>query len=546
MSKKHLYILFYWLICALVLPNIGLSVTEDMSLWSRVANILLPLGVIGFAATLSGKLGRTIWLFAPLLLSAAFQTVLLALYGNGVISVDTLLNVLTTNGPEVRELLGNMLPMLIAVVILYCTPLVSGCRMIRLKIALPRPFRAGNRRAFAVIGLCGMLSLAVGCTTGRSHSVVKELYPVNVGYNIYLACDRTIKTARQHITSAPYHYSPRNLHADGHREVYVLVIGETSRASSWEIMGYGRKTNPRLSQRHDLLTAPCAMSESNTTHKSVPMLLSPVSATDYNTEIYNVKSLITAFKEAGFHTAFLSNQLPNHSFIDFFGYEADTTRFVREHRTEITAFDDTPLLGPMKEILAARRPRQLIVLHTYGSHFNYRDRYDRSRAQFLPDNYRSTDRKYKRELIKAYDNTILMTDSFLACVIECLEAEDCVAAMLYTSDHGEDLYEDGEHFLHASPRPSREQLHVPLLVWLSRQYVTAYPEVGSTLRRNFAGPVSTSRSFCPTALGIAGIRSDRIEKAADLTTAAYRPRPAVYLNDHNEPLPLTALLPPAL
>jgi len=483
-------------------------------------------------------------LFLPLLFFAAFQTVLLALYGRGVISVDMLLNLLTTNGPEMRELLGNMVPAIIAVVILYGMPLLDGIRLMRQKISLSRSFRTDNRRVFAAVASCGLLSLLAGDVSGHHCSVVKELYPVNVGYNVYLACERTVKTVRQDITSAHYSYSPRNLHADGQREIYVIVIGETSRASNWQITGYGRKTNPRLSGRRDVLVAPRAMSESNTTHKSVPMLLSPVSATDYDTEIYKVKSLITAFKEAGFHTAFLSNQLPNHSIIDFFGYEADTTLFVREHQTEMVTFDDTPLLVPMKEILNVRRPKQLVVLHTYGSHFSYLDRYDRSKARFLPDKYKMADKKYKRELINAYDNTILMTDDFLVTVIEQLEAENCVAALLYASDHGEDLYEDGQHFLHASPVPSLQQLHVPMLAWLSQPYVEGYSDVNDTLRRNFRKPVSTSRSFCPTALGIAGIESDKIEKSTDLSSEAYRPGHAVYLNDHNEPIDITDLFPP--
>ena len=44
-------------------------------------------------------------------------------------------------------------------------------------------------------------------------------------------------------------------------------------------------------------------------------------------------SWATAFKEAGFRTAFFSNQRYNHSFIDFFGMEADTYDFIKEDNT---------------------------------------------------------------------------------------------------------------------------------------------------------------------------------------------------------------------
>ena len=43
--------------------------------------------------------------------------------------------------------------------------------------------------------------------------------------------------------------------------------------------------------------------------------------------------------------------------------------------------------------------------------------------------------------------------------------------MVYTSDHGEDIFDDARHlFLHASPLPSFWQLHVPLVVWTSSDY----------------------------------------------------------------------------
>lgn len=51
--------------------------------------------------------------------------------------------------------------------------------------------------------------------------------------------------------------------------------------------------------------------------KGVPLILSAASADNFEI-IYKQKSIITAFKEAGFKTAFLSNQVPNNTFTDFF------------------------------------------------------------------------------------------------------------------------------------------------------------------------------------------------------------------------------------
>ena len=108
-----------------------------------------------------------------------------------------------------------------------------------------------------------------------------------------------------------------------------MVIGETSRAANWSIYGYNRNTNPELTKIKGLTAFSHVLTESNTTHKSVPMLMSSVTAHDFNS-IYRQKGIITAFKEAGYRTAFFSNQRYNHSFIDFFGKEADICDFIKE------------------------------------------------------------------------------------------------------------------------------------------------------------------------------------------------------------------------
>lgn len=59
--------------------------------------------------------------------------------------------------------------------------------------------------------------------------------------------------------------------------------------------------------------------------------MSDITACNFDS-IYHQKGIITAFKEAGYQTAFFSNQRYNHSFIDFFGKEADTFDFIKKIR----------------------------------------------------------------------------------------------------------------------------------------------------------------------------------------------------------------------
>ncbi len=111
-------------------------------------------------------------------------------------------------------------------------------------------------------------------------------------------------------------------------EVYVMVVGETARAHNFSLYGYPRNTNPLLSKTQGIMAFPDATTQSNTTHKSVPMLLS-AARQRISHGSFNEKGILAAFREAGFHTVFISNQLPNHSFIDFLGEQADEHYFLK-------------------------------------------------------------------------------------------------------------------------------------------------------------------------------------------------------------------------
>lgn len=540
MNRLSDKILCFWIICGEIVPNAVLSFTEPLTAMARIANVLLPLGLIGLIVSATKRVGWIVWILLPLTLFAAFQIVCLSLYGSGIISVDMLLNVLTTNGSEVGELLARLWPSLLLLVILYVLPLALGVYCICKGCRLPENFMRLNRKVWGTVAIAGIACLGACYAQGNGYDVRRDLYPVNVGYNIYLTHDRCYQTKHYFETSANYAYSATTFHGDEVEERYVIVIGETARADNWEIMGYCRPTNPRLSKRSDLIVADQAYSESNTTHKSVPMMLTCVDAHTFETELHKAKSLITAFKEAGFHTTFISNQMPNHSYIDFFGYEADTTIFVKSKHNQCKGDDN--LIPYIETCLGTHHNKQLIVVHTYGSHFNYRDRYYDQDRIFVPDAFNKVSKKYRTELLNAYDNSIVATDRLLDSIIEMLSLRNCASGLLYASDHGEDIFEDGTRFLHASPYPTKWQLHVPLFVWLSPQYIGLFPDIEAGLRENCSKCISTSRSFCPTAMAIGGIESEKANTSDDLTSQDYTEQPLYYLNDHNMPLPLNSLL----
>lgn len=127
----------------------------------------------------------------------------------------------------------------------------------------------------------------------------------------------------------------------------------------------------------------------------------------------------------------------------------------------------------------------------------------------------------------------------LANLIDELDRTGRPAALIYVSDHGEDIFDDSRgRFLHASPVPTYWQLHVPMLVWTSRSYDAIYPEKAEALKANADAQVSSSASVFHTLLDLAGIRSPYFQPGLSLSSHEYKAPPRRYLNDYNESIEL--------
>lgn len=529
--SPDIFIWFYPLL--LIIPNIALDFTESYSILAKISNVLFPLGIYCLVMSLWKNVGRTgalILFFA--LFYGAFQVVLLFLYGESIIAIDMLLNVATTNVEEASELLINLASAVITICVLYVPSLIWGIILAVKKIFPNKKKRLILRKTGLWLTVAGVLTIVAGYIFVEGFNISKEIFPINVMRNTSIAIKRTVATENYHNTSASFSYNASSTHPADEKEIYMIVVGETSRADNWQILGYNRPTTPLLSKREDIVAFPKVLSESNTTHKSVPMLLTWLSADIFNDSIYTTKSIVTAFKEAGFSTAYFSNQGRNHSFIDFFANEADTTVFLKDDGNN---HYDAELIELVGRYLKTGNNKQFLVLHTYGSHFNYVDRYPADASVFHPDYVPLAEAKNRDQLINAYNNTIVGTDKLLNNLADILEAENATSAMLYVSDHGEDIFDDErERFLHASPVPTYYQVHVPMVAWMSSKYNDEYPEMFNAAQSNKDKDISSSASLFNTMMDMAGIKSNYADKSKSLVSHCYKTPARVYLNDYNE------------
>ena len=550
--------LYVYAVVALLLPNIALCYTECLTPWACGVNVLLPLSLYMLFFSAAKRPGKMIWWAFIFVFFAAFQLVLLYLFGTGVIAVDMFLNLVTTNPGEAMELLDNLAPAVVGVFVVYLPLLILGGVNIRRDSRLSVSFQQRVRHWAMQIGAIGLFCLLASYLVVDDYRMRNQLYPVNICYNLYLAFERNAASENYREASRDFKFEARSEHSATAPEVYVMVVGETARAHNFSLYGYPRNTNPLLSKTPGIKAFPNVTTQSNTTHKSVPMLLSAASAEDFE-RLFHEKGILAAFKEAGFHTVFISNQLPNHSFIDFLGEQADEHYFLKKEDASQGNHYDEDLLQKLDEILpladasssAHYRYRKLfVVLHSYGSHFNYQERYPRSFAYFKPDSRSEAKSENRRDLLNAYDNTIRYTDYILHGIIERLQKWEGVqtktdgvydqptSAMLYTSDHGENIFDDERClFLHAAPKASDYELHVPFIIWTSEGFSKQYPDILKALGENRSKQVQSSLSAFHTMLGIGGIQTHYRLDEYSVASGKYHPLKLLYLDDHDEAIP---------
>jgi len=552
--------LYVYAVVALLLPNIALCYTECLAPWACGVNVLLPLSLYMLFFSVAKRPGKMIWWAFIFVFFAAFQLVLLYLFGTGVIAVDMFLNLVTTNPGEAMELLDNLAPAVVGVFVVYLPLLILGGVNIRRDSRLSVSFQQRVRHWAMQIGAIGLFCLLASYLVVDDYRMRNQLYPVNICYNLYLAFERNAASENYREASRDFKFEARSEHSATAPEVYVMVVGETARTHNFSLYGYPRNTNPLLSKTPGIKAFPNVTTQSNTTHKSVPMLLSAASAEDFE-RLFHEKGILAAFKEAGFHTVFISNQLPNHSFIDFLGEQADEHYFLKKEDASQGNHYDEDLLQKLDEILPLadasssahyhyRYRKLFVVLHSYGSHFNYQERYPRSFAYFKPDSRSEAKSENRRDLLNAYDNTIRYTDYILHGIIERLQKWEGVqtktdgvydqptSAMLYTSDHGENIFDDERClFLHAAPKASDYELHVPFIIWTSAGFSKQYPDILKALGENRSKQVQSSLSAFHTMLGIGGIQTRYRLDEYSVASGKYHPTELLYLDDHDEAIP---------
>lgn len=325
----------------------------------------------------------------------------------------------------------------------------------------------------------------------------QKIFPYNIIYSSVLAIKDRQNTKDLENKIQHFSFHARKKDSLKEKEIYILIIGESARYKNFHLNGYPRQTSPELEKIKGLLSFSDVATGSNFTQESVSQILTR--ATPENMSLASTgKTIPEAFREAGFYTVWLETQNISAPFFNRIKKNVNQV-FSTHSETGVNERYDTELLPQLNSIIS-KQQKVFLVLHTMGSHFRYSNRYPSGFEKFKPEidrsGYESIGVKNKNELINSYDNSILFTDYFLSQVIKSVTAQEAVSYLYYLSDHGENLYDDQRELIfHSSENPTKEETHIPLLVWTSEWYEKFYPEKKRSLFANKNRKVSSISTF---------------------------------------------------
>lgn len=389
-----------------------------------------------------------------------------------VIDRSMIHNILETNPSEAVELLTWPLLRHLAIFGVIPAALVAWVRLPRLS-----PVRGLVRR----IGAIAVSLLLVAGLGALYYKEVVLFGRANRDLLVYLNPYSPLASARSVIKRSLFPRAERELErvagdaarqGNQPRTVVVLAIGETARASEFSLNGYERSTNPLLSSRN-IVNFPNVEACGTATAESVPCIFSLLDRQNFNRDkAARRENLLDIVQRVGVKVLWRDNDSGSKGVASRVAFEEMPVGEDEEFCAGDNCYDEALLQG-LAQKLTATEDDMLIVLHMKGSHGpSYYKRSPPGMKVFQPECSMDSIQDCSREsIVNAYDNTIVYTDYVLARLIDLLQEQEFATAMLYVSDHGESLGENGL-YLHGLPYAiaPREQTRVPMIFWASDSF----------------------------------------------------------------------------
>ncbi|HDU3833219.1 TPA: phosphoethanolamine transferase EptA [Klebsiella aerogenes] len=493
-----------WLVF-LSMPIVAISV---MNIITTLASFLkLDRVVISLFILLSASAQYFIWTFGV------------------VIDRSMIANIFDTTPAESFALLSTQM-----VIVLGLSGLLMVLVAWWIKVRKPASFWRGAAMRLLNIAVSALLIVLVAALFYKDYAsvfrnnkeLVKSLSPSNsiVALNSWYAHNRMdnlplVKIGEDAKQKAVMHNGTR-------KNLTIVVLGETSRAENFSLGGYDRETNPRLKQ-DDVVYFPKTTSCGTATAVSVPCMFSNMPRAHYDEELaHHQEGVLDILQRAGVQVLWNDNDGGCKGACDRVPHQNVNNLNLSGECIDGECYDDV-LFHNLDSYIDNLQQDGIIVLHTIGSHGpTYYNRYPAEFKKFTPTcDTNEIQSCTQQQLTNTYDNTILYVDYVVDKAIKLLQSKQdrFTTSLVYLSDHGESLGEDGV-YLHGLPYSIAPdtQKHVPMLLWLSPDYQQRYGVSSQCLQQQAKTNDYSQDNLFSTLLGLLGVDTREYQAKDDLLT----------------------------
>lgn len=319
----------------------------------------------------------------------------------------------------------------------------------------------------------------------------------------------------------------------------VVIIGESCNRNHMSLYGYQRETTPRLQKRDDIMVFDNVISANSSTLNSVMYFLTERTI-ENPVPIDKCIHVFDVLHSTPYKSYWISNQSPIGLWdngVTSLAQNADVVKFVNVmanssmESTTMKSFDES-LIEPFTASLGSDAKHKVVFLHLLGSHTSYDKRYPSDFERFKDSD------DIRQKIIDSYDNSILYNDFVIDSILSLLKdyslAHPAVrVSALYFSDHGENVYDQGEYAGHDySGKIPHANVDIPFIFWFSPSQANYLESEYGFLERDLNTPYVIDDLF-HTIIDLGCIRTECFEPQRSYINSSYNASRERVLEDKN-------------
>ena len=470
LNKKKLIIIFS--IAILIVPDIIINFKKDIIIFSLI--IISKICLLIFFSLILQKLTKSYFIsyitLGFLYLSSSLIETINTCILNNYITLDNIKALFYTSKSEINEFYNQfylyfLIPIFIFISFLF----------ILKKIKIYNYNKNNHIIIYSIVSLFISISIStylvfnspqIFSGTNIIKYTFKKYYvkqhPFNIFYRAYELIISRSKFNKYKLQKDSFKFNVLNKTDSLDRpDIVILIIGERIRYSNWSINDYKKKTSPNLESIENIISFKNHYSNGNSTAGSIPYLITQ--ATPQKPILaYSQKTIVSLFKEAGYKTTWISSQ----NIFDYIENKTEPDKVFELYNKKHTDLDILPVF----DSIIKTKNKKFIVINMIGGHGSIPKSFNKFKPNSLLKKY-PLSFKNKSIFINDYDNMIFLQDYVLSKIIKSTKHENLSSIILFTADHGCNLFENENLFGYGSSNPTEKETHIPLFIWGSDKFI---------------------------------------------------------------------------